>query len=320
MKYLVTGGAGFIGNRVVRILESLGHSVIIADNKTTYGVTPQSEVNSLMKQRLDGIKSQLMHFDVNHTGDMGWAIEKHQPDTIIHLASYPRQKIVDHNAQHAAREMVEGLVGMLGQTARRRVPKFVFVSSSMVYGNFSGAAKEDDILRPQGQYGIMKYTGEMLVRDYGASTNLNWTIVRPSAVYGQMDVNARVMSKYLRTAMAGGILEVRGHDEMLDFTYVDDTAMGIVLAATNDIANNKIYNISRGHAMSLLRAAELVIREVGSGNIKCSGKDVSFPSRGSLDISKAEIELGFAPAVYLEEGIKRYYEWMKQGDNSLLRV
>jgi len=101
---------------------------------------------------------------------------------------------------------------------------------------------------------------------------------------------------------------------VLDFTYVEDTAQGIVLAATNDRANSQIYNITRSDdkQYTLKDAAELAIRISGKGNLELADRDLSFPKRGRLSIMKAVRDLGYAPKVNVEEGFQRYYDWYSQ--------
>jgi UDP-glucose 4-epimerase len=146
--------------------------------------------------------------------------------------------------------MSEGLLNLLETCNKYEVRKFIYMSSSMVYGDFTDDVKEDAICKPQGQYGIMKLAGEWLVRDYSRRTNLVHTIIRPSAVYGPLDVEDRVISKFLLTAMRGGVLKINGEKETLDFTYVDDAADGIVAAALSDNTENKTYNITKSHSVT----------------------------------------------------------------------
>jgi nucleoside-diphosphate-sugar epimerase len=111
------------------------------------------------------------------------------------------------------------------------------------------------------------------------------------------------------TAMRGGTLKVNGSGETLDFTYVDDAADGIV-AATLTVAKNRTYNITKSHSVSLLQAAEMIVKIVGKGRIEVRDRDADFPSRGSLDITAARQYLGFDPQVDVEEGFQRYYQWL----------
>jgi nucleoside-diphosphate-sugar epimerase len=160
----------------------------------------------------------------------------------------------------------------------------------------------------------MKLMGEKLVEDYHRTGAFDYTIIRPSAVYGEWDVEDRVVSKFVTKAMRGETLKVNGPDEVLDFTYVEDTAQGIVLAATLDKANSNIYNITRSEdrQWNLKDAAELAIKIAGKGDLTVADRDLSFPKRGRLSIMKAVRDLGYTPQVNVEEGFQRYYDWYSQ--------
>jgi nucleoside-diphosphate-sugar epimerase len=314
-KILVTGGLGLIGHNVVRNLLDLGHEVSVTDTKTNYGLVPQDELDYLMSERtrkISEIELRIHRIDIADRNGIDWMMRKYRPDTVIHLASFPRQKVVNLNPQLGSRSMSEGLLNLLEASVRNSVCRFLYVSSSMVYGDFNDDVTEDAVCRPQGQYGIMKLAGEWLVKDYTRQHGLAHTIIRPSAVYGPRDVEDRVISKFLLTAMRGGIIRVNGATETLDFTYVDDVADGIVAAAIKPQANNQTYNITRSHSKTLLAAAELAIQIAGDGNIELRDRDASFPSRGSLNITAARKDLGFDPQVNLEQGLTRYHEWIRQ--------
>jgi nucleoside-diphosphate-sugar epimerase len=210
--------------------------------------------------------------------------------------------------------MSEGLLNLLEASKNNHVCKFIYISSSMVYGDFTNDVTEDAECRPQGQYGIMKLAGEWLVRDYSRRGFFDHVVIRPSAVYGELDVEDRVISKFLLTAMRGGVLKVNGAGETLDFTYVGDAADGIVTATLSPAANNKTYNITKSHSWSLLDAANLAVQIVGQGTVEVRDKDADFPSRGALNIDAARRDLGYNPKVDIEEGFQRYYEWL---DNSV---
>jgi nucleoside-diphosphate-sugar epimerase len=311
MKYLVTGGAGFIGHNVVRFLENLGHECIVVDTNTGYGFIPQSEINYLTQARMKRFKSEVYDIDIRSAGLLDSLFEVHQPDVVIHMASFPRQKVVEQDPAVASEVMSTGLINLLELGKKHLIKKFVYISSSMVYGDFTADVTEETVCSPIGQYGIMKYMGEKLVEDYSRRGCFEHAIIRPSAVYGEWDVEDRVVSKFMTKAMRGETLKVNGPDEVLDFTYVEDTAMGIVLAATKDKANGNIYNITRSDTKmwSLKEAAELAIKIAGQGDLISAGRDLSFPKRGRLDISSAVNDLGYTPKVSVEEGFQRYYNW-----------
>ena len=312
---LVTGGLGLIGHNVVARLEQQGHRVIITDIKTNYGMIPQEELDYLLTERRKKIKTDRIYsIDISDLDGIDWLMRTHQPDAVIHLASFPRQKVVNAHPQWGSRTMSEGLLNLLEAARNNHVRKFIYISSSMVYGDFTNDATEDAECRPQGQYGIMKLAGEWLVRDYSRRGFFDHVIIRPSAVYGELDVEDRVISKFLLTAMRGGVLKVNGASETLDFTYVEDAADGIVAATLSPTTNNKTYNITKSHSWSLLDAANLAVRIVGQGTVEVRDKDADFPSRGALNINAARQDFDFDPKVDIEEGFQRYYEWL---DNSV---
>ena len=315
MRVLVTGGYGLIGHNVVKRLKDKNHNVYIVDTKTNYGIIPQSEIDYLMSERARKIDYHL-HYntDIANTGPIDYVVQTTRPEVLVHMASFPRQKVVNANPQWGADVMMRGLINLLESAKAHGVRRFVYISSSMVYGDFTDQVREDASCNPQGQYGIMKLAGEWLVKDYARRTGMEYVIIRPSAVYGPLDVEDRVVAKFMLTAMRGETLKVNGAGETLDFTYVDDAADGIVAAALEVGAANDTYNITKSHSVSLLQAAEMVVGIVGRGSIEVRNKDADFPSRGALNIDRARAKLGYDPKVDVEEGFHAYYNWL---NNSL---
>jgi nucleoside-diphosphate-sugar epimerase len=311
MRILVTGGLGFIGHNVVAQLSAQGHTVRVVDNKTDYGIIPFDELSFVMSERRKKIPADVICHEVDiESSVINFVFEQFLPDVVVHLASFPRQKVVNANPQLGSRVMSEGLLNLLEMSTQHHVQKFIYISSSMVYGDFDDQVREDAECNPQGQYGILKLAGEWLVRDYSRRTGLSHVVIRPSAVYGPYDVEDRVISKFLLTAMRGGEIQVNGADESLDFTYVEDTAAGIVAAALSPSVTGGTYNITRGIGHTLLEAAELAVRIVGRGSIRINNRDLNFPSRGSLSISAARRDLDYNPRFDIEEGFQNYYHWL----------
>jgi len=316
MNVLVTGGLGFIGHRVVQRLESLGHLVAVIDNRTNYGIIPQDQIDYLINERTKYFNRERIFVygadaaDITNSVGLNNIFNIDLPDVVIHLASYPRQKVVNANPAYGSRVMSEGLLNLLETCVNYEVRKFVYVSSSMVYGDFNEQVTEDAICQPRGQYGIMKLAGEWLVKDYSRRDNMVHTIIRPSAVYGPNDVEDRVIAKFMLAAMRNETLKVNGANEALDFTYVDDAANGIVAAALSDNTENKIYNVTRSRSRTLLEAAELIVKIAGRGNIEVLDKDNNFPSRGSLNIDAARKDFEYDPKIDIEEGFQKYYQWL----------
>lgn len=310
MRILVTGGLGFIGHNVVRLLEELGQEIILTDSMELYPPNDLTEMNTLYKMRTARLKKPTIYnVSIKHCKSI---FEIHKPEIVINLASPSRQQIVNLAPALHADTMIAGLLNLLEYSAEHKVQKFVHISSSMVYGNFVNGAVESATCNPIGQYGVMKLAGEMLVRDYSRRYGFPHTILRPSAVYGPYDVKDRVVAKFFYAALQNGVLDVRGPDEMLDFTYVDDLVPGIVAATRTPATNNKTYNLSRGRNRSLGEAAKLVQSIVGKGSIATANKDRYFPSRGALNIDAARKDFGFNPKVDIEEGFRKYHEWLIQ--------
>jgi nucleoside-diphosphate-sugar epimerase len=182
----------------------------------------------------------------------------------------------------------------------------------MVYGDFNMIGYEDMKCNPKGIYGILKLAGESLTRDHCERASIDYVILRPSAVYGPLDVEDRVVSKFLIAAMANKEIIVRGKDELLDFTYVDDCVRGIVRAANNFSSSGRTYNITRGQSRTLLEAAEIAIDVAGGGRIKIVNADESFPSRSTLSNVRAGQDFGYHGRVDIEQGFQQYYEWLRR--------
>jgi nucleoside-diphosphate-sugar epimerase len=316
MRAFITGGAGFIGHNVVRFLEKQGVECFGVDSRTNYGFVPQDELNYLIKERFSRIRATPLVGDIRDAEDMRSRIGTFSCDTIIHLASFPRQKVVSQNPILASEVMSTGLINLLEAAVAHKIKRFVYISSSMVYGDFENDVSEDAVCDPIGQYGIMKYMGEKLVEDYSRQFGFDYIIIRPSAVYGELDVEDRVVSKFMLGAMRGDTLRVKGASEVLDFTYVEDAAMGIVQATLSTATANKIYNITRSDQtlVTLKQAAELAISIAGQGQVEVQDRDLAFPKRGRLSIERAVTDFGYQPKVSVEEGFRRYYEWFKKSE------
>lgn len=318
MKFLVTGGGGFIGHNVVCELEKLGHEVIILDIQTRYNDSISvEEFKFLTNKRELKISDKTIYYYGKVTDNLEGIFNKHKPDMVISLASYPRQKTVMTFPADAAMTMVTGLVNLCEYSLKHNVQKIVHISSSMVYGDFCDSAiSEEAICNPTNLYGVLKLAGENILKDY-EKRGLNYTILRPSAVYGPNDVSDRIVGKFILNAMNNTDLHVNGSDEYLDFTYIDDVVKGIVDAALSCNTLNKTYNISRGRRRLILEAAKLAVKIVGKGNIIIRNKDSNFPSRGTLDIHAASTDFNFSPTVDIEQGFTIYHEYIQH--NSFFR-
>jgi len=311
MRILVTGAYGFIGSKIVEKLCAMGHEVTTMDNSETYGVITPEDLKKLYvyRQRNWG---QVTHCkgDVTKSLDVLRAFRP-RPDYVIHLASYPRAKLVNADPMIGVQNVIGGTVNMLWHAEKMPVKKVVFVSSSMIYGDYVDGTKEDADTKPTNLYAEAKITAERFVKHYQNHFGVDYAIVRPSGVYGPGDMDDRVLSKFFQRAMNNEIVEVHDGDNKVDFTYVDDTADGIIKATLSE-AKNMSFNITAGRAITLREAAERVIDITGSNSeIVDIGAQKLYPKRGTLDISRAKELLGYEPSTAFEHGLEEYHEWLQ---------
>jgi nucleoside-diphosphate-sugar epimerase len=312
MKILVTGGKGFIGSKIVEMLSN-DHKVTVVDNHDTYGIMTKQELNNLYTWRTRNWNAK------NVTMIQGDILDRlvclkafsHNPEIVIHLATYPRAKIVDNDPIVGIPKVINTTTNLLWHSAKFNVKKFVYVSSSMVYGDFADGTKEDASTKPKNIYGEAKLTGERMVKLFAKRDGLNYNIIRPSGVYGPGDMPDRVVSKFFAKAMKNETITLHNGENKVDFTYKQDTARGIILAALSSVANVS-FNITAGNATSLRTLAEKIIAITGSeSDLEDTGNHKLYPMRGTLDIGRAKDLLQYEPEFTLEQGLKSYYDWLQ---------
>lgn len=313
MKILVTGGKGFIGSKIVEMLSNDGHKVTIVDNEDTYGIMSKEQLDKLYQWRTRNWKAENILYIRGDILDRLVCLKafSHNPDIVIHLATYPRAKIVDNDPILGIPKVINTTTNLLWHAEKFGVRKFVYVSSSMVYGDFKDGTKEDASTKPKNIYGEAKLTGERLVKLFAKRDGLNYTIVRPSGVFGPGDMPDRVVSKFFDKAITGKAITLHNGDNKVDFTYRQDAARGIIMAALSSVANVS-FNITAGNSTSLRKLAEKIIDITGSdSDIEDIGNHKLYPMRGTLDISRAKDLLDYSPEFTLEQGLKSYYDWLQ---------
>jgi UDP-glucose 4-epimerase len=319
-KILITGGAGFIGSYVCRKLLEMGHEVVVYDAFVNYISPFKSTLNAHRELRFRGIADQIdfRRGDTRDKSHLRRVILEARPERILHLAALPIADLSNRHSEEALTSILDGAVNVL-EVLRDVdfVERFVYVSSSMIYGDFEEIpAPEDHPKRPKDIYGGTKYAGEVMTETFSRRYDIPCSIIRPSAVYGPFDVNRRVSQIAIENALLGKPFTLfGGGHQVLDFTFVEDAADGFIKVMLHDQGSGNAFNITYGHGYSIRKYAEILQGHFPNLELKIvEEEDVFRPKRGALSIEKARRLVGYDPQVPLEEGIKRYVEVYRELD------
>ncbi len=318
----ITGGLGFIGSTIARQLleQNIVDGVIAFDHFGRYVSSLHPAFTDYRKERLKGIEDRVIvrRGEAKNFHALYRVIDEYRPEYIFHLAALPLAKPDNITAEEAEEGSVSAtsnffeIMGYLKKKEGYEPKRFVYASSSMVYGDFQyDPADENHPTNPKETYGTMKLAGEVVTRGMSNLYGIKSAIIRPSAVYGAKDMNRRVSQIFVEKALLGQKLSIQGADEALDFTNVKDAANGFVLAAIREEAIGETFNITNGKAHTLLEYAQELQKHFPDLEYEIMPRDEFRPKRGTLSIEKANRLLGYAPQVTLEEGIREYVEFMR---------
>jgi len=305
MRYLVTGGAGFIGSNTVDELVRRGHGVVVLDDLSSGKEDNLAEVRS----KITFMKGSITDIEVVQKAMV-------QADYVIHLAartSVPRsvKDPVDTN-----RINVDGTLNILVAARDNKVKRVVFAASSSAYGDTPTLPKSEDMQPlPISPYGVSKYVGELYAQTFGRCYGLENVSLRYFNIFGpRQDPDSPysgVLSRFSTAFLDSTPPVVFGDGEQTrDFTYVDNAVQANILACEAPSASGRTFNIGTGHAVSLNQVLQMLQ--------KASGKTLETkyePSReGDIRDSLADIRLakeflGYEPTVLFEEGLERTYSW-----------
>jgi len=327
----LVGGAGFIGHNLALALKKRGHTPFIFDNLavnnvlafTDFDIKNRKLYRNILNQRLDLLHENQIEIHIEDARDYS-ALSNFlgliEPDIIIHLAAVAHANKANKNPHntfdHSLRTLENDLDHARGGKSNNykpRVVKFIFLSSSMVYGNFpSESVSEECICNPIGIYGTIKYAGELMVKAYNQVFDLPYTIIRPSALYGERCVSRRVGQIFIENAMMGEEINIHGNgSDRLDFTYIDDFVSGVIKIIEGKNAVNETFNLTYGESRTIGELAKIVEDQFSDIKINYLPKDNLTPDRGTLNVDKARDLIGYEPKFSIEEGFPRYINWYK---------
>ena len=309
-KVLIAGGCGFIGHKVAIEFLNAGYDVVIMDNWNNYNVHLIRDIEEKYQKRIQKLQGALiLQKNICLDRITRQIFEEEKPDLVVHLANFPTATLAALQPFFAVEQIVEGSLSLLEAAKHTNVKKFVYISSSMVYGDFkTDSVTEDHEIKPKELYGVFKATAEYMVRSYSRLYNLTHSIVRPIAVYGPTGHDAFVITKFVKATKNAGIIKIKGKDTKLSFTFVDDMAQGIFKAATTPGADNESFNIGSGVSSKLTDIAEYLRTLNPNVQIEVEDADPLYPKRGALNIDKARRILGYEPKYAIEEGLKIFYD------------
>jgi nucleoside-diphosphate-sugar epimerase len=327
-KVALIGGAGFIGHNLALGLKSRGANVEVIDslqvnNLMTFASASSNTPNRdlylrMINQRLELMERSGIPLHIQDARDyhaLSKILDHMQPDAIVHLAAISHagksNKDPYSTFDHSLRTLENAL-----DNARIRLEHFIYLSSSMVYGNFlTPEVTEESPLNSLGIYGALKVAGERMVIGYNQVFDLPYTIIRPSALYGPRCVSRRVGQIFIESAMKGQSLRVDGDgSERLDFTFVDDLVSGIIQTIRHPAARNQTFNLTYGESRSLNDLAKIVQREFPEISIEYVERDKLMPFRGTLSVKKVKDMIGYSPKNPIEVGFPKYIQWYKDLD------
>lgn len=287
---LVTGGAGFIGSHLVDALLERGHRVIVIDNFSTG-----------KKENLNP-KAELHQSDLKNLTEIKTAFEG--IDFVFHLAAVPRVFPSIRDPISAHQNNLTNTLNVLVASKEAKVKRFVYASSTSVYGNQKKLPLEEDMKpNPLSPYGVQKYAGELYCKIFSEIYGLPTVCLRYFNVFGPRlsfeGDYASVIGIFSRQKKEGKPLTIVGDGEQKrDFTYIRDVVGATILAAEKKIEGGEVINIAAGRNFSVNELADLI-----------GGQKVYLPQRpGEIieslgDISKAKKLLGWEPKYNLETGL-----------------
>lgn len=288
---MVIGGSGFIGSETIKILAKHGIETI------SYDIIQSSSINE---------NNKWIKGDILELPSIQKAIFEYQVDTILHLVGLPVVESCENSPHFSFLLNVVSVQNTLEAMRMTNVKKIVFASSALVYGALqTEPIKETDSTRPNTIYGYHKLIAEQIIKSYSQSYGIDYVILRLFNVYGaDPHLGKDVISVFIRKALQGEPLVVKGPRKFRDFIHVSDVAQALLKAQTSINASNTVLNIGSGTKTSLDQLAKIVKTHFPKAEIK----EEAAPDDGTglqADISLAKQTLGFAPT-RPEEAINAY--------------
>ena len=313
MKSLVTGAAGFIGSHLCERLTSQGWDVAGLDNFDPF----YSE--EVKRKNIAGLvssgKFELVEGDIRDAECVRSILGAGDIDIIVHLAAKAgvRPSIEDPLGYQDVN--TTGTMVMLESAAKNGVEKFVFASSSSVYGNNEKVpfSETDNVDFPISPYAATKKAGELLCHTYSHLYGIDMTCLRFFTVYGPRQRPDLAIHKFARLIEAGEAIPVFGDGSMRrDFTYIDDIVDGVV-AAMERCSGYEIYNLGESRPVRLDELIAAIEKALGKkAIINRLPEQPGDVKQTYADVTKAQKELGYSPKTEVSTGLADFVRWLRE--------
>lgn len=335
---VLVGGAGLIGSALSVRLAKQGVRVVVVDDLSVNNLRSEWDLaregvnrplyESICEWRLHRMEAAgVTWIDTNARNANGLldVVRAASPDVIAVLAAVSHASRSNADPQRAFENGEEVLQASLEAARLGSVPRLVYMSSSMVIGDFPTPVVDEEVrCDPMGIYGALKLGGEILTRTYSRLYGFEHTIIRPAAAYGPGCIGRRFIQASVESALGAQPISIPGDgSEIIDFTFIMDLATGLEAAMFSAEAANNTFNLTAGNARSLREVAEIICELIPGTSTVYRERSALVPKRGTLSITKAHDTFGYEPEVDLREGIARYIEWYRElttGREELLEI
>ncbi len=311
MRVLVTGGAGFIGSHVAEALLRRGDEVVILDNFDPFYDPRRKRAN--VAPLLANPRCRLVEGDIRRAEDVAQAIGG--CDLVIHLAAMANVRYSIGRAALYTEVNVLGTVRLLEAARRHGIGRFILASTSSVYGKTERLPfREDDPLgAPLAPYPASKIAAELMGYTCHHLHGMDFTALRFFSVYGPRGRPDMMPFIITRSIVEGRRFTLYEAGEMWrDWTYIGDIVQGVLKAADRPLGYRRI-NLGRGKPVRMADFVRIVERLVGKPAVmETPPAPPSEPPITCADITLARELLGYAPAVEVEEGMRRFYAWYRR--------
>ncbi|MGH7177512.1 MAG: NAD-dependent epimerase/dehydratase family protein [Tepidisphaeraceae bacterium] len=311
---VVTGAAGFIGSHASEALVRRGVRVLGVDNFCNFYDRSWKQAN-IDTVRAAGVSFDLEEIDIADGPRISKFVASTRPDAILHLAAMAGVRPSIERPALYARVNVEGTTNLLQAAVHSGVKKFLFASSSSVYGNFGRVpfSEDDPVVEPISPYAATKRAGELICHAYWHLYKLPIFCLRFFTVFGPRQRPDLAIQKFTRLIDHAKPVPVFGDGSTSrDYTYIDDIVAGI-LAALDRCDRYRIYNLGGSHPVKLATLIEQIEQAVGKkANIDRKPSQPGDVERTYADLTRSGAELGYSPKVGLEEGLRRFVAWYRE--------